>query len=108
MARRIFARRARAVGPGHALRKDGPRNPKSEVLAQRRAAGFVLCGTLVWIHRLGIYFGMAALAYACLFKAAGVFVLVFELWVFVARPLIRKGGRWWSLRERVTDRRRLG
>lgn len=78
-----------------------------EALTRRRALGFGAYGSLVWLYRLGLYTGMAALAYTFLFKAAGVLVMAFELWVFVVKPLLRKGGRWWSLRARVTERRRL-
>ena len=78
-----------------------------EAVTRRRAIGYVVYGSLVWVYRMGLYLGIAALAYAFTFKAAGVFVMAFELWVFVVRPLVTKGGRWWALRARVSERRRL-
>ena len=85
----------------------GPIEAPPEAATRRRATSFVIYGTFVWIYRLGLYFGMAALAYAFMFKAAGVLVMAFELWMFVVNPLWRKGSRWWSLRARVTEHRRL-
>ena len=78
-----------------------------EALGRHRAIGFVGYGVLVWVYRLGLYTGMAALAYKFLFAAAGLLTMAFELWVFVVKPLVRKAGGWWSLRARVTESRRL-
>ncbi len=81
--------------------------PAPEALPRRRAFGFVAYGSMVWAYRAGLYVGLAALAYAYLFKAAGVIVLGLELWLFIGKPIWRKVGQWWQLRGHIARQRRL-
>ena len=79
--------------------------PAPEALPRRRAIGFAVYGSLVWAYRVGLYVALAVLAYTCLFKLAGVLVLVLEVWLFVGKPMWRMARHWWQLRDRITRRR---
>ena len=85
----------------------GPVQSPPEALPRRLATGFVLYGSAVWCYRIGLYSGLAALAYAGLFKLAGLVVGLLALWLLVATPLLRQAGRWWQLRQRVSRQRRI-
>lgn len=86
----------------------GPVEPAPEPVSRRRAALFVTYGTLSWCYQITLSCGIAWLAYKTLFKAAGVMLLAYALWQFVGRRILRSVQHWWSLRDRVGNRRRLG
>jgi putative peptide zinc metalloprotease protein len=86
----------------------GPVEAPPEPVSRRRAALFMTYGTLSWCYQIMLSCGIAWLAYRTLFKTAGVLLLAYALWQFVGRRILRSVHHWWSLRDRVGRRRRLG
>ncbi|MFC7334949.1 HlyD family efflux transporter periplasmic adaptor subunit [Rhodocista pekingensis] len=76
-------------------------NPPPEPLppaTRRLLVGYAL-GT--WTYRFFLFLGIAVLVYHVFFKALGLFLMVVEVWWFVARPILREIGEWAKLRGKV-------
>ena len=86
----------------------GPVEPAPEPVSRGRGALFVTYGTLSWCYQIMLSCAIAWLAYKTLFAAAGALLLSYALWQFVGMRVLRSVRHWWSLRDRVGNRRRLG
>lgn len=58
-----------------------------EHLPRRLHRGLVLFAWVVWIYRLTVFLGIAALVYHFFIKAAGIFLFMIEIGWFVLQPL---------------------
>ena len=54
-----------------------------------------------WIYRFFLFLGIALLVYHYFFKALGVFLMVIELWWFIAIPIIREMKHWIMNRDKI-------
>ena len=76
--------------------------PAPESFPPRLKTGLVLFAWAVWIYRLVLFLGIAALVYHFFIKAVGILLFVVEIGWFVALPLWRElqvwRTRWSSLR----------
>ncbi|WP_213880475.1 HlyD family efflux transporter periplasmic adaptor subunit [Pseudomonas sp. dw_358] len=79
-----------------------------EPVTGKRATFFIGYGAMVWLYQISLSLSIAWFTYKSIFKTAGVMILLYTLWHFVGRRLMRVGKHWWRLRERVGVRRRLG
>ena len=83
--------------------------PAPESFPPRRATGLVLFAWAVWIYRLVLFLGIAALVYHFFIKAVGILLFMVEIGWFVALPLWRElqawGRRWPALRHSRRARR---
>jgi putative peptide zinc metalloprotease protein len=70
------------------------REPVPEVLPALRHKGLVVFAWLVWLYRLTLFLGIAAMVYHFFIKALGVVMFVVEIGYFVIHPLWREIGEW--------------
>ncbi|MCU6496212.1 HlyD family efflux transporter periplasmic adaptor subunit [Rugamonas sp. A1-17] len=68
--------------------------PAPESFPPRRRAGLVLFAWAVWIYRLVLFLGIAALVYHFFIKAVGILLFMVEIGWFVALPLWRELQAW--------------
>ena len=54
-----------------------------------------------WIYRFFLFLGIAVLIYLMFFKVLGIFLMIVELWWFIARPIARELAEWWRQRGKV-------
>jgi len=85
----------------------GPVTPCPEPLSPARLTLFVAYGIGLWLYRITLYLGMAWLTYTYCFKALGLAVLIFEIWLFLAVPILRQTRQWWSQRQGVARLRQM-
>lgn len=75
--------------------------PMPEDLGPRRTGFLIAFAYATWLYRLALFLGIALLVYHVFFKALGLSLLAVELGWFVAWPVCRELGVWWSERARV-------
>jgi putative peptide zinc metalloprotease protein len=85
----------------------GPVEAPPEPVSRQRGLFFVTYGGLVWLYQISLSLSIAWFTYKSIFKTLGVLLLMYTLWHFVGRRLLRVATHWWRLRERVGARRRL-
>lgn len=85
----------------------GPVEDAPEPVPRARAAFYALYGSMVWLYQIALSCGIAWLTYKTLFRTAGVLLLVYALWHFVGRRIMRSLQHFWALREKMQARRRL-
>lgn len=68
--------------------------PVPEVLPRARHTGLVIFAWLVWIYRLSLFLGIAALVYHFFIKLVGIGLFAVEIGVFVVLPLWREISEW--------------
>ena len=75
-----------------------------EIFTRRRRLGLVLFAWTVWIYRLVLFLGIAALVYHFFIKIIGIMLFMVEMGWFVSLPLWRElqawRARWPQLRQR--------
>jgi putative peptide zinc metalloprotease protein len=80
-----------------------------EAFPPRRHAGLILFAWAVWIYRLVLFLGIAALVYHFFIKAVGIVLFAVEMGWFVTLPLLRElqawRARWPALRRSGRARR---
>ena len=83
--------------------------PAPEAFPRRRQTGLILFAWAVWIYRLVLFLGIAALVYHFFIKAVGIVLFVVEMGWFVALPVWRElqawRARWPALRRSPRARR---
>jgi putative peptide zinc metalloprotease protein len=72
----------------------GLNEPVPEHLPPATRAWMIGFGWLVWIYRLVLFLGIAALVYHFFIKVLGVFLFAVEIGWFVARPILAEVGEW--------------
>ena len=85
----------------------GPVERPPEPVTRQRAVFYVVYGTLVWLYQISLSLSIAWFTYKSIFKTLGILILLYTLWHFVGRRLMRVGTHWWRLRERIGGGRRL-
>lgn len=80
----------------------------AEDLRGWRSALLAAYGGAVWLFRLSLGFGIAALLYSQLFQLAGVVVAAGTVWLSVVRPMRPRLASWWQRRGAVSAQRWLG
>ncbi|MCA0422559.1 MAG: efflux RND transporter periplasmic adaptor subunit [Proteobacteria bacterium] len=70
-------------------------------LTARQRGILIVYGYATWLYRLVLYFGIAAMVYAASFKLLGIALFIFELAVFIVRPLWREAQEWWKHRKAI-------
>lgn len=68
--------------------------PAPEVFPRQRRIGLVLFAWAVWIYRLVLFLGIAALVYHFFIKAVGILLFFIEMGWFVALPIWREIQAW--------------
>lgn len=74
-----------------------PQPPAGEDQRQKRQ--LIGYAWVTWAYRLALYLGLALVAYHYLFKLLGVLLLIMEMGVLVAQPVIRELKQYWQLRD---------
>lgn len=69
-----------------------------EDFAPARRRWLILLALFTWLYRLVLFVGIALLLGHFVFKALGIVLMVVELGFFVALPILREIGVWWSRR----------
>lgn len=82
------------------------KEPAPESFPPRLNMGLILFAWAVWIYRLVLFLGIAALVYHFFIKAVGVLLFVIEISWFVALPLWRELQVWRSRRDTLRHSRR--
>lgn len=72
-----------------------------EQLASAKRRGLILFAYGVWIYRLILFLGIAALVYGFFIKLAGIALFVVEIGWFVFRPIANEMRQWWRLRTEI-------
>ena len=80
--------------------------PPPERLSPARRRFLIVYGLATLVFRLVLYVGIALIVYHATFKALGILLFIFELMVFVARPVGRELATWWELRMTLVKRPR--
>ncbi len=70
--------------------------PAPEHFPPRMQRGLVIFAWVVWIYRLVLFLGIAALVYHFFIKAVGIFLFAVEITWFIAMPLWREIKEWRS------------
>lgn len=65
-----------------------------ETLPAKLQSRLVVYAILTWIYRFFLFLGIALLVYTYFFKALGVFLMLVELWWFIARPILHEIKFW--------------
>jgi len=68
--------------------------PAPEVMTAGRQRAMVAFAFAVWIYRLVLFLGIAALVYHFFIKAVGVLLFCVEIGWFVALPIVREAMEW--------------
>lgn len=68
--------------------------PAPEAFPPRRNAGLILFAWAVWIYRLVVFLGIAALVYHFFIKAVGILLFMIEISWFVTLPLWHEVQAW--------------
>ena len=77
-----------------------------ETFAPWRARGLQLFAYAVWVYRLALFLGIAALVYSFFIKLVGILLFVVEILWFVLMPIATELKVWRQLWPRIKDRRR--
>jgi putative peptide zinc metalloprotease protein len=72
-----------------------------EVLPRRLTRTLVLYAYVTWFYRVGLYLGIAAVVYMMAGKALGIVLGLFEVVVFLARPVWSEMQMWWQMRTQI-------
>ena len=76
-------------------------HPPPEVLPPRLVRTLVVYAFITWIYRVSLYLGIAAVVYLMAGKALGIVLGLFEVVVFLARPIWSEMAMWWKLRAQI-------
>lgn len=80
--------------------------PCPESFSPARTSLLVAYAYATWIYRLVLFVGIALVVYHLFFKALGILLFMIEIGVFVARPVAKELGAWYSMRRRILANRR--
>ena len=69
-------------------------DPKPEHFASQKEAALVAFAWVVWIYRLVVFLGIAALVYGFFIKAVGIFLFLVEIVWFVSLPIYNELKVW--------------
>lgn len=83
-------------------------HPPPEQIETRLQKTLVRYALLTAVYRLFLYLGIAYLVYVIAGKAIGIVLGLFELAIFIALPVAQEVAVWWSLRDEILRKRRIG
>ncbi|WP_256589509.1 HlyD family efflux transporter periplasmic adaptor subunit [Pseudomonas sp. GV071] len=84
--------------------------PPPEAFPRHRHIGLIVFAWVVWIYRLLLFLGIAALVYHFFIKALGILMFVVEMGFFLALPVWREVKVWrerWPARQQGRARRSM-
>lgn len=73
--------------------------PPPESLAPNTRRKLIIYAYCVWVYRFFLYLGIAYLVYVMAGKAMGIVLGLFELAVFIIRPVWHELQAWWNMRD---------
>jgi putative peptide zinc metalloprotease protein len=79
---------------------------RPEKLPMRLETIMIVYAWCVWVYRLFLFCGIAAIVYAMAVKALGIILGLFEIVMFVARPIVMEMKEWWDMRAKIVGGRR--
>ncbi|MBF0326418.1 MAG: HlyD family efflux transporter periplasmic adaptor subunit [Alphaproteobacteria bacterium] len=68
--------------------------PPPELLPSGKRRALIAFAVAVWIYRLVLFLGIAAMVYHFFIKVVGIVLFVVEIWWFVARPIWAEVREW--------------
>lgn len=80
--------------------------PDPEPASPRLRRLLIAFALVTWIWRLAVFTAIALAVYHFFFKLAGIVLFAVEIWWFIARPVAKELGVWWSQRRAIPSRRR--
>jgi putative peptide zinc metalloprotease protein len=84
-----------------------PRLACPETMVRWKTNFLIVYAWAVWIYRLFLFIGIAALVYHYFFKALGVALFCFEIGYFVIKPIVGEMMQWWKLRQPIVRSGRI-
>lgn len=75
-----------------------PRMPCPEVMPRRKRALLIAYAYSTWIYRLVTFTALALVVYHAFFKILGLILFAIEIYVLVARPMVREFKVWIAMR----------
>jgi putative peptide zinc metalloprotease protein len=75
--------------------------PCPENMPPRLTALLIVYAWSVWIYRLFLFIGIAALVYAYFFKMLGILLFAFEIGYFIVKPIVKELKAWWTMRKAI-------
>jgi putative peptide zinc metalloprotease protein len=81
--------------------------PEPETFAPRLQNILIAYAWFTWGYRLILFTGIAVIVYAMSFKALGIFLGLFEITVFILRPVVMELKEWWGMRSLIVERARF-
>lgn len=84
----------------------GATEPPPEVFPPALRHAMLAYAWTTWVVRAGIYLGLAFAVFHLLPKVVAVPLLLSELWVLVARPVVQELRLWWTMRNLVRTNHR--
>ncbi|MDD0971104.1 MULTISPECIES: HlyD family efflux transporter periplasmic adaptor subunit [Pseudomonas] len=79
--------------------------PESFPTGQRRL--LVTFAIVTWLYRLVLFLGIALAVYLFFFKLLGIILFMVELSWFIALPVVRELGHWWTRRAAIPRLRKV-
>jgi putative peptide zinc metalloprotease protein len=84
----------------------GFRADPPEFFSRKLTRGLILFAWLTWVYRLVVFFGIALLVYNFFFKTLGIVLFVFEIYLFILRPVSGELLEWYRLLPVIRQQRR--
>jgi putative peptide zinc metalloprotease protein len=81
--------------------------PPPETFAPRLQIILIAYAWMTWVYRLVLFAGIAVIVYAMSFKALGIALGLFEIVVFIVRPVAAELKEWWAMRALIAKQARL-
>ena len=79
---------------------------KPEHLPAKLQSTLIIYAWATWIYRLFLFCGIAAVVYAMTIKLIGILLGIFEIVMFVLRPIVKEIMEWWPMRAKILNSRR--
>lgn len=83
------------------------RLPPPENMSRSLRSTLLIYAVLVTIYRFSLYTGIVIVVYTVFGKALGIPLALFEIVVFILRPILSEITAWWTLRHEIVARFRV-
>lgn len=77
-----------------------------EPISKKAYTWFILYAIGCWAYRFILFITIATIVYEFVFKLLGMLLVILQLYLFIARPIITEIKYWWSIREKVKSSKR--
>lgn len=84
----------------------GINEPYPEVFSSKLFKILLLYAFFTWIYRFFIFIGIAVIVYYIFFKPLGIFLMIVEVWYFIASPIAAELSKWHSKRRFMPKKRK--